>query len=421
MKANHWRNQIQLGDALALAQEMPDQAVHCIITSPPYWGLRNYGVGYVSWPAVYFVPVAGLPELEIPAQTCALGMEADPWAYVGHLVLIFRELRRVLRKDGTLWLVLGDSYAGSWGNYAPGGIKGKQRHQTDSGKRWDRRAYQDTKILPPTAGCPMLKPKDMVGIPWRIAFALQADGWYLRSDVIWNKSNTMPESVRDRPTKSHEHVFMSSQSKRYFYDKEAISEDTTDKEYRTKGKVRSSRYSIPNMLDGEYRKGGSLHLQKGGRLKRNRRSVWSIPTIPYAGPHFATYPPKLIEPCLLSSTSAKGVCPECGAQWRRAMEIKSYKAEGRELRPNVVSGQGSAQQSGNYWRPPDKKDLGWEPTCQCGRADVIPAVVLDPFLGTGTTAQVAIQHRRDWAGFELSEEYISLARERLASLQVKLF
>lgn len=152
-----------------------------------------------------------------------------------------------------------------------------------------------------------------------------------------------------------------------------------------------------------------------------KKDVFEVATTPYGGQHYAAYPPKLIEPCLLASTSAKGVCPECGAQWRRVMEIKSHKVEGRELRPNVMPGQRYAQQSGNYWSPPDKKDLGWEPTCQCDHPDVVPAVVLDPFLGTGTTAEVAIKNRRDWIGFELSEEYIELAWQRLSALQVKLF
>ncbi len=407
---NDWRNQIQHGNALGLADKMPDQVVHTIITSPPYLGLRQYKGDSIAWPTVSFAPVAGLPEIEVSAQTCALGEESDPWAYVGHLVLIFRELRRVLRKDGTLWVVIGDSYAnvGKWGGTTGGkhanGLHGK------SGVGRDKKDY---------AG---LKPKDMVGIPWRVAFALQADGWYLRSDVIWNKTNAMPESVRDRPTKSHEYVFMFSRAKRYFYDKEAIKETAKG----TGGGPFSENYAAAQPAHGgrsSYRSERDSFKRNGSKREqaivpgqdygthrhdrkcewdvetRNKRSIWMVPTVSFAGPHFAAYPPKLIEPCLLASTSAEGVCPECGAQWGRVMKVESHKAEGRA----------------------DVQVLGWGPTCQCGCPDVIPAIVLDPFLGTGTTAEVAIKNRRDWVGFELSEEYIQLAWRRLSALQVKLF
>lgn len=415
MKTNYWRSQIQHGDALTLVQGMPDQVVHTIITSPPYWGLRQYKGKPMAWPAVSFAPVVGLPKIEVSAQTCALGEEPDLWAYVGHLVLVFRELRRVLRKDGTLWVVIGDSYISS-----PKGSIRTENSTLSGSKDYEARGTPPGLDKRKLTG---LKSKNLCGIPWRVAFALQADGWYLRLDVIWNKSNAMPESVRDRPTKSHEYVFMFSRDKKYFYDKEAIKETAKG----TGGGPFSENYAAAQPAHGgesSYRSKRDSFKRNGSKREqaivpgtnygthrhdrkecewdvetRNLRSVWTVPTVGYAGPHFAAYPPELIEPCLLASTSAKGVCLECGAQWRRVGKVESHKVEGGA----------------------DVQKLGWGPTCRCGCPDVIPAVVLDPFLGTGTTAEVAIKNRRDWIGFELSEEYIQLAWQRLSALQVKLF
>jgi DNA modification methylase len=189
----------------------------------------------------------GLPPLDIPGQTVALGLEPDPWAYVGHLVEVFRAVRRVLRDDGTLWLNLGDSYAGG----------GYSNHQNTGGAQ---RANGGKQKHTPTGD---LKPKDLCGIPWRVAYALQADGWYLRSDIIWHKPNPMPESVTDRPTKAHEYLFLLSKRPRYFYDADAIREEE----------------------DGP-----------------NRRSVWTMSTRPYAAAHFATFPPELPERCIKAGT-----------------------------------------------------------------------------------------------------------------------
>jgi DNA modification methylase len=215
-----------------------------------------------------------------------IGLESTPEDYVARLVEVFREVRRVLREDGTLWLNLGDSYAGSWGaqsrNGPVGGISDGQIQAHPNGTR--------TGSLDRTPG---LKPKDLCGIPWRVAFALQADGWYLRSDIIWAKPNPMPESVRDRPTKAHEYIFLLSKSERYMYDADAIAEDTTDPEYRTNGKIRPTAEGGPGF---EIR--GGLHQQVGGRLTRNRRSVWTITTKPYPEAHFATFPPELPELCI---------------------------------------------------------------------------------------------------------------------------
>jgi len=276
------RNTILQGDALEVLKTLSSNSVQCCITSPPYYGLRDYGV---------------------PGQ---IGLEDTPDAYISMLVEVFREVRRVLRDDGTLWVNIGDSYAGSWGNYAPGGIKGVQRSRTEEGERWERKAYQDTKFLPPTARAREmgLKPKDLIGIPWLLAFALRADGWYLRQELIWNKPNCMPESVTDRCTKSHETIFMLSKCERYFYDQEAIKEPGQDWGPRDRSNFRNGTIDPllkhHGFLDGNFAERG-----------RNKRSVWTVSTQSYDGAHFATFPPKLIEPCILAGSRPGDVVLDC--------------------------------------------------------------------------------------------------------------
>lgn len=254
------------GNCIDVLPTLLTGSVNCCVTSPPYWGLRDYGHGD------------------------QLGLETTPEEYVEKIVSVFREIRRVLRPDGTLWLNLGDSYIG-----AAGGRQGKNSQMADRSVSKARA----NRIL--DKKCEGLKPKDLAGIPWRVAFALQADGWWLRSDVIWAKSNPMPESVTDRPTKSHEYLFLLSKSARYFYDAEAIAEQTTDPEYREKGKIR------PTATGGKgFEIRGGLHKQEGGRLIRNRRTVWTIPTQPFPGAHFAVMPPALVEPCILAGCPIGG-------------------------------------------------------------------------------------------------------------------
>jgi DNA modification methylase len=267
------------------------------VTSPPYWGLRDYGV------------------------QGQIGLEATPEAYVVRMVEVFREVRRVLRDDGTLWLNLGDSYATT--TKGSGGYSPKQNSNT--GSRYSGRSW----IIP--LG---LKPKDLVGIPWRVAFALQEAGWWLRSDIIWAKPNPMPESVTDRPTKAHEYIFLLAKSERYYYDADAISEPTTDEEYRTRGKVRppTSVYAA-QCPDGPQRTGLNLVNQVGGRLTRNKRDVWTVNSDPFPEAHFATFPRDLILPCVLAGCPVGGTVldPFSGAgttalvakeQGRRAIGIE---------------------------------------------------------------------------------------------------
>ncbi len=260
-------HEIRVGDCLDALRAMPDQSFHCCITSPPYFGLRDYGVDG------------------------QIGLEQTPAEFVSRLVEVFREVRRVLRDDGTLWLNLGDSYAndGKWGGSSGGKHASALHGNTSIGR---------TKVR---TG---LKPKDLIGIPWRLAFALQDDGWYLRQDIIWHKPNPMPESVRDRCTKAHEYVFMLSKSPRYYYDHEAVKEDAVSDHPSGNGFKRDARESYKN-LDGTARGDDEQWTGVGG--KRNRRSVWTVPTAGFKGAHFATFPPDLIRPCVLAGAPRGGL------------------------------------------------------------------------------------------------------------------
>jgi DNA modification methylase len=353
------------GRIVADAGSLPiaDGVVQCCVTSPPYWGLRKYSIPDLIWggdpdcmhqwsdelaePHKGQIPDreflnksnvevqaggAGRFCLGCGAWLGQLGLEPDPQLYVEHLVTIFREARRVLRDDGTLWLNLGDSYAGSWGNYHPTGKGGQRAKNTE---RWGRRAYADRTFKPVTATTgTLLKPKDLVGIPWRVALALREDGWYLRSDIIWQKPNPMPESVKDRPTRSHEYLFILAKSRRYYYDADAIAEPLRRPQdmFRPNpaifgGKKKWSGYGTRLHSGNEYkppsgkyaqtdpntsgrrmtesvaraRSGGAEHDFPFG-YTRNRRSVWTVGTESYPEAHYATFPPKLIEPCILAGS-----------------------------------------------------------------------------------------------------------------------
>lgn len=264
---------IHIGDCLESLRAMPAESVQTCVTSPPYFGLRDYGMDG------------------------QIGLEATPDAFVARLVEVFREVRRVLRDDGTLWLNLGDSYAGGGTigrNDAGRDIAGGGGNHLGSGNPGKQG------VKKPVAS---LKPKDLIGIPWRVAFALQADGWYLRQDIIWHKPNPMPESVTDRCTKAHEYVFLLSKSARYYFDSEAIKEPSAESSVARLAQptldrqVGSSR--VPGKTNGT--------MKAVGGDTRNRRSVWTVTTKPFKGAHFATFPPDLIEPCILAGAPVGGV------------------------------------------------------------------------------------------------------------------
>ena len=266
----YWTGQgvkLYCGDAQEVLASLPDGSVQCVVTSPPYWGLRDYG------------------------GEGQLGLESTLAEYVEKMVQVFCGVRRVLREDGTLWLNLGDTYASAW--------PCSRRNVAGQGSLPDGRR----EARPPRLG-PGLKDKDLVGIPWRVAFALQADGWYLRSDIIWSKPNPMPESVTDRPTKSHEYIFLLTRSGRYFYDASAIREaEASSTEPRRNRQDLRQKEGWAEAYHGQ--PPGGLQTTKATGV-RNKRSVWTVATQPYPGAHFATFPEKLIEPCIKAGCSAGG-------------------------------------------------------------------------------------------------------------------
>jgi len=296
---------ILVGDALTTLGQLPDGSVQCCVTSPPYFGLRDYG---------------------IEGQ---IGLEDDLGGYVSRLVDVGREVRRVLADNGTFWLNLGDSYAS-------GGCGARDA------ERWPTQSRNDHMPKHAKRGTD-LKPKDLIGIPWRVAFALQADGWWLRSDIVWHKGNAMPESVRDRPTRSHEFIFLLAKSATYYYDHEAVKEPAVSSRGSGNGFKRDASLSYRDSR-GARGNGASWQVAE----LRNRRDVWTVNTKPYRGAHFAVFPPKLIEPCILAGS-----------------------------------------------RPGD--------------------LVLDPFVGSGTTGVVALQHGRRFIGIDLNPAYAEMARQRIQS------
>ena len=332
-------NKILYGDALAVLKTLPAESIDSCITSPPYWGLRDYGV------------------------EGQLGLEKTPEEYVAKLVDIFKEVKRVLKKEGTVWLNLGDSYATQ---HAVG--------TTDDKTNWKHgnlsKGYQGR-----TGGIGgNVKAKDLVGIPWRVAFALQADGWYLRQDIIWAKPNPMPESVTDRCTKSHEYIFLLTKSPKYYFDNEAIREPNANPERinytpgsRSNGinKDRNDNDFAARQrkkFDKKQGGGGTSFIGYSGYTKadgtqfaegRNKRSVWTVTTKPYAEAHFATYPPELITPCVLAGCPPKGL-------------------------------------------------------------------ILDPFMGAGTTGLVAVTEGRQYLGIEINPDYIKLAEKRIKQINPPL-
>jgi DNA modification methylase len=421
------------GNVTDVLAKLSPKSVHCCVTSPPYWGLRDYGTG--KWEGgdpncdhkKGVVAITGdMPgrrkstlghnpekvstitaqqdhQFKDECKKCGavrhdhqLGSEPSPdcgthgqaqcgRCFVCSMVAVFRGVHRVLRDDGTLWLNLGDSYASGGG--------GKQGQ---TGQRANRRHTQERLLNNANIELPS---GNLVGIPWRVALALQADGWILRQDIIWSKPAPMPESVKNRCTKSHEYVFLLAKRGGYFYDHEAVREDV---------KVNSGQ----NMRSSPH---GDMVLERGHRdqVERtydrvcgaNKRSVWTISPQGYEGAHFATFPPKLIEPMIKAGTSEKGCCSKCGAPWKRIVEEKKERTRTGE---NVKEGTDNVYGDNKKYREviTESVTVGWEPSCECN-ADVIPCTVLDPFIGSGTTCAVSVELGRSSVGIDLSEKYLT--------------
>lgn len=370
--------QISTGDALTELRKLPDASAHCCVTSPPYFGLRDY---------------------DVDGQ---IGHEGTPDDYVAKLVDVFREVRRVLRDDGTLWLNIGDSYCSSdkWG----GGKNGNSGKHTVT-KDGDVASWACRQKKPKIDG---IKPKDLYGVPWMLAFALRSDGWWLRDEIVWHKPNPMPSSVTDRCTPSHEKVFLFAKSKRYFFDAEAIA-------------TPSNGHNGSSFVNG---KTGGHHFgnvqSNKDRIEQNTsncRNVWSIPTQPFPGAHYAVMPPRLAERCILAGTSEKGCCADCGAPYQRIVD-KVRTRDGEPLEGSWQAGQANQKIGASgvgHWR--DKTEtstIGWEPTCPCS-GNVVAAFVLDPFGGAGTTGMVADRLQRNAILIELNPKNVDMARDRIKS------
>ena len=385
------------GDCIESLKKLEDQSINTCITSPPYYGLRDYGTadwigGNIDCDHTYHVTSAynknfnerwGNPsgnrkqeserhnvEYKKECKKCGaqredkqLGMEDTIEEFTENLVTVFKEVKRVLRDDGTVWLNIGDSYS---------------------------------------------KKQQLIGAPWRVALALQNDGWCLRQDIIWNKPNAMPESIKNRCTKAHEYIFLLSKNKKYYYDNEAIKEDCVGKDER---KWADSYDKVGSVIQGDTNAGikRTKRYSKDNDFKRNRRSVWTVTTKPFKGAHFATFPKDLIEPCVLAGCPEK-MCCECGTPYKRQMQ-KTGEFQ-RRWSKTIATAEGSPHE-GQSSMQNIYEDLGLQKQCDCETNETKPGTVLDPFGGSGTTGIVAAQHNRNALLLELNKEYIELAQGRI--------
>ncbi len=420
---------------------LPDESVQMVVTSPPYWGLRKYSGGLeqmIVWgDMAEFVPSkkysdrwyfrllwramqkGGVFNRDKTVWIGAYGLEPTPEMYVQHTIEILREIRRVLRKDGVVFWNIGDSYASKGGGYSDNGSRGntsvisaKTQAAVVKGKRIARGSGRWGGGNNPSSG--YLKEKDLCLIPSRVAIAAQRDGWGIRSDIIWSKSNPMPESVTDRPTNSHEHILMLTKSAKYYWDQEAVREPQTGNAHPRGTENGNEVYQTAR---GSYKdfKSPVVDLPAG----RNLRSVWTFPTQPYPEAHFAVFPEKLPELCIKAATPEVGCCSKCGSPWTRVLEkgLTDHSSETDSAYEKGTSAnrlaklrQSARANGGEYVNA--NKTLGWEPQCKCN-AEKVPSIVLDPFAGAGTSLWVAKKLNRKAIGFEISEEYCELIIKRI--------
>ena len=409
------------GRIRADARHLPiaDESVQCVVTSPPYFGLRRYDV-----------------------EGPQIGSEATVEEYLTVMVSVFREVWRVLRPDGTLWLNMGDGFANAGGCGAQGSTSQRIGRSNVA-------AQMRTGSQRQPQG---LKAKDLIGMPWMLALALRDDGWYLRSDIVWHKPQCIPESVTDRPTRAHEFIFLLTRSPKYFYDAEAIKEPVSLDTYAryARGLSGKSQYpgnqtiakSMAHMWEpgvhpksAEPGSGIRQNSSFSASVKdvvgmRNKRSVWTVPSAAYPEAHYATFPPGLISPCILAGTSAHGCCPTCGGPYSRILEPSAeyskylgkgftdhandetqgmQQTRGQNHRKNAMRDEGGLQSCADYIT------TGWKQSCQCPPTPPIPCTVLDPFAGTNTTGMVAETFGRRWIACDLG--YQALQAKRMTNVQ----
>ena len=365
------------GDARSALEQLPQEHFHVAVTSPPYWTLRDYGATTgTHWPEVSYRPTPGSRELvEVKPWDGQLGQEPDTESYIGHLVYVFQALWSVLRHDSSAWLVLGDTYLSARQGAAQ-------------------------------------KAKDMAGLPWRVALALQATGWWLRSDVIWHKPNAMPSSATDRPGRDHEYVFLLTKAARYYFDLVAELQP-----YRSAPRARRGNTGMrgQSLLSPRSERRADDPGRYWGQGGTNPRTVWSINTMPNGSNHLATYPLELARRCISLSTSQEGCCSTCGSPLERQL-IRERQLDGEPL----VGGWGETSGRSNFGPRgagherirTARKTTGWQAPCECD-TDNEPCRVLDPFSGVGTTGAAALGLGRHYTGIELNPEYANLQKQRL--------
>ncbi len=351
--------------------EIQKNSVHTVITSPPYWRLRDYG------------------------EKGQLGMEERPEEYVQNIADVFDKVWNVLHNSGTVWLNIGDTW---YGGGKPGYEKENSKQTTNPGSIQRASKNHDIKSY--------LKPKDKCLIPHRVAIEMQKRGWYLRNTIVWKKPSPFPESVSDRPTKSHEYIFLFSKQKTYFYDQEAIKEPSSKNNHGER-KIREGKY-----ITGSRRNDTNTGIVTD---KRNKRDVWEVPHHGFSDAHFAVFPVELIEPCVLAGSSKKGVCSECRAPYERIVEKEESEWEKRKENgePLRYGLDGATKVGAGNFKNRSKINEHWKKTCDCSSSETNRSVVLDPFSGAGTTGIAALKHGRRYIGIDLKKEYNEMAKKRI--------
>ncbi len=362
--------QIIQGHVLDVLKQIPDNLVHCVITSPPYFpAIRDYHSDPVVW---------------TDGWEGSLGDELTPFAYIDHLTSVFVEIKRIMRDDAVFWLNIGDTYAknNKWSEYG-------------------------------------IKRKDLIGMPWRIAFELQKKGFFLRQDNIWQKTNVMPESPPDRTTRSHEYIFQFTKSEKYYFDCEAIKEKPAESSLKriaqkTFEQQKGGEKDYGRTKVNDYRSARRIIENFAKNPGRRKRTVWPMSTANSKGSHFAVFPEELVKTCILASTSQKGCCSQCGSQFVRSVNKIRFPT-----RPGVAIKKDVTKKSN---RDPKRhctitKTIGWLPSCDCvNETDIKPSIVLDPFSGYGTVGVVAVKLEKDYIGIELNTEYVHESKRRIQAI-----